>query len=197
MKSLISLIVFLYTSTLFAAATVGQAAPTFNEKNQAGETAKLEDYKGNWLVLEWYNEGCPYVKKHYGSKNMQKLQKKYTKKGVKWLTVATSAEGKQGYVAPTEAQAQMKKAGMNSTALLLDADGSMGKAYGAKTTPHMFVINPAGQVVYAGAIDSNNSANPKTIKKSKNYVSLALDAGMKNKPIKVVSSKPYGCSVKY
>lgn len=197
MKALLVACALFVSSAAFAEVKVGAAAPTFSEKDQAGKTHSLDTHKGKWVVLEWYNEGCPYVKKHYGSKNMQTLQKTYTGKGVVWLTVATSPEGKQGYVDPKTAAQHIKTAGMNSSALLLDADGTMGRAYDAKTTPHMFVINPEGKVVYAGAIDSNDSADPKTIQGSTNYVSQALDAAMGGKPVTTASTKPYGCSVKY
>ena len=197
MKTVLLVLSFLAASVSYASIEVGKAAPNFTEKDQEGKTHSLKDFKGQWLVLEWFNEGCPYVKKHYESNNMQKLQKMFTGKGVKWLTVATSAKGKQGYVAPADAKAQIKRSKMQSTALLLDADGTMGKSYGAKTTPHMFIINPQGKVAYAGAIDSNNSANPATIKSSTNYVADALNAALAGKSIKTAATKPYGCSVKY
>lgn len=198
MKQLILLIALALAPTLaLAQAEVNKPAPSFEVKDAAGKTHKLSDYKGKWLVLEWFNKDCPYVKKHYGSENMQKLQKTYTDKKVTWLSVISSAKGKQGHLTSEEAlklPAQNKSA---ATATLIDETGTMGKAYGAKTTPHMFVINPEGQVVYAGAIDDNDSANPNVIAKSKNYVASALDAALAGKPIEVSSSKPYGCGVKY
>lgn len=197
MRIALLLAAILWTNASFAEVKAGELAPAFLEKDQAGKNHSLHSYKGKWVVLEWYNEGCPYAGKHYKSHNMQKLQSTYRAKGVVWLTVVSSAEGKQGYIPPTEAAAHMKKAKMNSSALLLDSDGSMGRAYDAKTTPHMFVINPEGKVVYVGAIDDNDSANPETIKTSKNYVSAALDAGLSKKHIAVDSTRPYGCSVKY
>ena len=181
----------------FAEVKVDAPAPTFSEADSNGKTHSLEEYKGKWLVLEWFNKDCPYVVKHYGSKNMQGLQRDYTGKGVAWLTVISSAEGKQGHLSPAEALAEAKKSESAATATLLDVDGNMGRTYGAKTTPHMFVINPEGKVVYAGAIDSNNSSDPKTIAKAKNYVREALDAGLGGKTVAVKSTKPYGCSVKY
>lgn len=186
-------------STLaFANAVPGEAAPDFSEVDASGKTQALKDYKGEWLVLEWFNKDCPYVKKHYGSENMQSLQQKYAAKGVKWLTVISSAKGKQGYLEPKQALEEALSHNLNaSAALVLDADGSMGKAYGAKTTPHMFIINPEGKVVYAGAIDDNDSANPAVIKTSKNYVAAALDEVLAGKPVTVASSRAYGCSVKY
>lgn len=193
----ILLLALSFSLNAFAEVKLDAPAPNFSEIDHAGKTHTLEANKGKWVVLEWYNESCPFVKKHYGTKNMQNLQKTYTDKGVVWYTVATSAEGKQGYVAPKEAEQKRKAAGMHSTALLLDADGTMGKAYSAKTTPHMFIINPEGKVAYAGAIDSNDSSDAKTIASATNYVSAALDAGMAGKPIDQKSTKPYGCSVKY
>lgn len=185
-------------SLAFAVAQPGQPAPDFTEMDASGATQALSDYKGQWLVLEWFNKDCPYVRKHYGSGNMQALQEKYTGQDVKWLTVISSAEDKQGYLEPadalTEAEAHKLKA---SAAFLLDTDGSMGKAYGAKVTPHMFVINPEGEVVYAGAIDDNDSASPRAIEGANNYVAAALDAGMQRQPIEIASSRAYGCSVKY
>lgn len=197
MKALLIACALLMSASAFAEVKIGTAAPAFSEKDQSGKTHSLDSYKGKWVVLEWYNEGCPYVKKHYGAKNMQTLQKTYTEKGVIWLTVATSPEDMQGYVDPKTAAQHMKAAGMNSSALLLDSDGTMGRAYDAKTTPHMFVINPEGKAVYAGAIDDNDSADPKTIATSKNYVVQALDAAMAGKPVATSSTKPYGCAVKY
>jgi peroxiredoxin len=176
---------------------VGQPAPDFSESDQAGVVHTLKDYKGKWVVLEWFNEGCPYVKKHYSSNNMQTLQKQFTAKGVNWLAVASSAAGKQGYVDPAKAKDQIQRVNMMATSLLLDSDGNMGQAFGAKTTPHMFVIDPQGLVVYAGAIDSDDSSDPKTINGAENYVVSALTAGLEGKAIKTASTRPYGCSVKY
>ncbi len=187
----------LLTGTAWAEAVPGKPAPAFEVKDASGSVKKLTDYKGKWLVLEWFNKDCPFVKKHYGSNNMQKLQASYTGKGVVWLTVNSSAKGKQGHADDKQALADAKERNAAPSAILLDADGQVGKAYGAKTTPHMFVINPEQQVVYAGAIDSNDSSDPKVIPSSKNYVAEALDAGLAGKPIATASTRPYGCSVKY
>lgn len=176
---------------------VDSPAPEFNVKDSAGKTHTLKDSKGKWIVLEWYNKDCPYVRKHYDVKNMQNLQKQYTGKGVVWYSVISSAKGKQGFLENAEVAPNVDKEGAKATAILIDADGAMGKAYGAKTTPHMYVINPEGKVVYAGAIDDNNSADSKVIPKSKNYVSAALDAGMAGKAIDKKATAAYGCSVKY
>ncbi len=181
----------------FGAAEVGKPAPAFSAKNVEGIEVSLEKLKGSWIVLEWYNKDCPYVRKHYDSQNMQKLQESYTNKKVTWVSIISSAEGKQGFQTPEQAKAQVKTEKAKPTEIILDPSGTIGKAYGAKTTPHMFVINPEGKVVYAGAIDDNDSASPKVIPKSKNYVMSALDAGLAGKKIETASSKPYGCSVKY
>lgn len=191
------LIALFSVAQVFADAEVGKNAPDFKVKDATGKEHTLKGHAGHWTVLEWYNKDCPYVKKHYESGNMQKIQKGYTGKGAHWLTVISSAQGKQGYLAPTDAVSNFKSAGAGNTAVLIDEDGAMGKAYGAKTTPHMYVIDPKGKLVYAGAIDDNDSSSPDVIAKSKNYVAAALDAGMAGKAVEVSSSKPYGCSVKY
>lgn len=189
---------FALPALALAVAVPGDKAPDFSEVDAAGETRSLGDYAGKWLVLEWFNKDCPYVRKHYGSGNMQALQKKYTDADINWLTVISSAKGKQGYLAPAEALEVAKSHNLSaSTPFLLDADGSMGRAYGAKTTPHMFIINPQGQVVYAGAIDDNDSANPAVIPDSNNFVAAALDASLAGKAVDTASSRAYGCSVKY
>ena len=135
-------------------------------------------------MLEWFNPECPFVKKHYGSGNMQKLQEEFTDKGVVWLTIDSTAPGKEGNLKPDQANKTMADWKMNSTALLLDPDGKAGKAYGAKNTPHMFIINPEGKVIYEGAIDSKASPNPADIPSSTNYVKAALDEAMAGKPVK-------------
>lgn len=200
MKKMISMMMMgmLFASpAVFAEAVPGKAAPAFEVKDATGKMQKLSDMKGKWIVLEWTNKDCPYVKKHYSSKNMQKIQKTYTDKGVTWLSVISSKKGDQGNLSPAEAIKVASADGAVATAILLDESGTMGKAYGAKTTPHMYVINPQGNVVYAGGIDDNDSANPAVIAKSKNYVTAALDEGLAGKPVTVASSRPYGCSVKY
>ena len=196
-KIVLALVVGLFSANLWADAVPGKPAPAFSVKDQNGQLHELNKYAGKWLVLEWFNKDCPYVRKHYDSGNMQALQKKFTDQEVVWLSVISSAKGKQGFLHAKAVDGVMKDNKMASTSVLLDVDGVMGKAYGAKTTPHMFVINPKGEVVYAGAIDDNDSANPDVIAKSKNLVSEALTAGMSGKPVAVASSKPYGCAVKY
>ena len=196
---------FIFTLLFFAlslslnvlAATVGKKAPDFKEFDSKGVAHQLSDFKGKYVVLEWMNKDCPYVKKHYSSKNMQGLQKEYAAKGVVWLSIVSSVEGKQGHLSSTEANEVYKEKGMNSTALILDTDASMAKAYSAKVTPHMYIINPEGVLVYNGAIDDNDSSDSADIKTSKNYVKIALDDLMSGRKVANASTKPYGCGVKY
>ena len=176
---------------------VGSEAPNFSATDSNGKTVSLADFKGKYVVLEWFNPECPFVKKHYGSGNMQKLQKNFTSKGVAWLTIDSNAPDKEGNLTPEQANKKIADWKMDSTAFLLDADGKVGKAYGAKNTPHMFVINPEGKIVYEGAIDSKASPNPDDIPSSTNYVKVALDQSMAGKQVTTPSSRPYGCSVKY
>jgi peroxiredoxin len=178
-------------------ATVDSPAPNFTLTDVAGKTHSLADFKGKFVVLEWVNFDCPFVKKHYGAKNMQTLQAAYTKKEVVWLSICSSAKGKQGYFEGKDLTDRITKEGLSSTAYLIDTDGTVGKMYGAKTTPNMYVINPEGTLVYAGAIDDTPTPNPDDIKTAKNYVQLALDASMAGKPVATKATAPYGCGVKY
>jgi peroxiredoxin len=182
---------------VFADASVGSPALEFSLPASDGKTYNLSDFKGKYVVLEWTNKGCPFVKKHYGSGNMQKLQETYIHKGVNWFSVLSSAPGKEGYMSAREMVRYRVDAGVRSTASLLDPQGKVGKLYGAKTTPHMFIIDPKGVVIYAGAIDDNNSPDAADIPKSKNYVAAALDEALAGKPVTTASTQPYGCSVKY
>lgn len=197
MKALVLTLALFAAGFAHAEGVPGKPAPAFEVKDANGKTQKLSDYKGQWVVLEWFNKDCPYVKKHYGAKNMQKIQKTYTDKKVVWLTVLSSAPGEQGYTDAKTTLADFKTRESQPTAILLDPEGTVGKAYGAKTTPHMYVINPDQNVVYAGAIDDNDSSDPSVIAKSKNYVAAALDEGLANKPVTTASTRPYGCAVKY
>jgi peroxiredoxin len=176
---------------------VGSDAPDFTLKDTSGKAHSLSDFKGKFVVLEWFNEGCPFVKKHYTSGNMQKLQKEYTGKDVVWLSINSSAPGEQGHMTPETAPKTMGEWKMDSTKVLLDHDGKVGKMYGAKTTPHMFVIDKAGKLVYQGAIDSKPTPNTADLDGAENYVRVALDNSMAGKPVATTSTKPYGCSVKY
>jgi peroxiredoxin len=199
MKSLALAFLSFATAALYAADSpaVGSAAPDFSLPDAAGKTHSLSDYKGKYVVLEWFNPECPFVKKHYGSGNMQKLQGEYTSKGVVWLSIDSNAPGAEGNLSPEQAQVVMKKWNTKQTALLLDPDGKAGRTYGARNTPHMFVINPQGKIVYEGAIDSKATPNPDDIANSTNYVKVALDESMSGKPVSNASTRPYGCSVKY
>lgn len=178
-------------------ALVGKSAPDFTLTDTHGKKHSLSDYKGKFVVLEWINHDCPFVGKHYGSGNMQKLQKKYTKKGVIWLSINSSAPGKQGHCSPEKANKLTKEKDAAPTAVLLDPDGKVGKLYGAKTTPHMFIINPEGILIYNGAIDDKPSTNVADIAKAKNYVQTALDEALAGKKVTIRATQPYGCSVKY
>jgi peroxiredoxin len=196
---LLSALTCLASTALFGADSpaVGSAAPDFSVSDSKGKTQSVSQYKGKYVVLEWFNPECPFVKKHYGSGNMQKLQEEFTGKGVVWLTIDSSAVGSEGNLTPEQANAKMAEWKTHSTALLLDPDGKAGRTYGAKNTPHMFVINPEGNVIYAGAIDSKATPNPADIPSSTNYVKAALDESLAGKPVTMPSSRPYGCSVKY
>ncbi len=178
-------------------AKIGQPAPNFKLSSATGKEHSLSDYKGKWVVLEWINLQCPFVLKHYNSKNMQTLQQTYTKKEVVWLSICSSAPGKQGNFSGEELTAKIKEVSSNSTAYLIDGDGKVGHTYGAKTTPHMFIVDPKGVLVYAGAIDDKSSTKIEDVKGAANFVAAALDAGLANKEIKVSSTVSYGCSVKY
>ena len=175
----------------------GQPAPDFSLTDAAGKKHSLSEYKGKFVVLEWTNPECPFVKKHYGSGNMPKIQQAAKAKGVVWLAIDSSAKGNEGYLTPDAAKAAAKKEYVNCTDLLLDADGATGRLYGAKATPHMFVIDPKGTLLYAGAIDSIPSASPDDVAKATNYVQTALDEALAGQPVKTAATKAYGCSVKY
>jgi peroxiredoxin len=176
---------------------LAKAAPAFTAVDIDGKTRSLSEFKGKVVVLEWVNEGCPYVKKHY-SGNMQGLQQAATAEGVVWLSIVSSAPGKQGYF-PDAAAAKtwMNAKGAKPTALLLDPQGTVATAYKAKTTPHMFVIDRDGQVVYEGAIDDTPSSKVEDLKTAKNYVAAALNDVKAGRKVAVAYSQPYGCSVKY
>jgi peroxiredoxin len=180
-----------------AEALPGNTAPDFTLPASDGKTYHLKDYRGRYVVLEWFNNACPFIRKHYDSGNMQKLQQTYGNKGVIWFSIASSAPGKEGYMTDREAVKIRVDNKAASMATLLDGDTKVAAKYGAKTTPHMFVINPKGKVIYAGAIDDHNSADPADIPNSKNYVATALDEAMAGKAVSTPSTPPYGCSVKY
>jgi peroxiredoxin len=180
-----------------ADADIGKPAPDFTAKDTNGKEISLSQFKGKYVVLEWTNHGCPFVRKHYGSGNMQALQKKYTAKGVEWISIISSAEGKQGYVNDQEANELTQERHASPSAVIRDPKGEIGRLYGAKTTPHMFVIDKDGTLVYKGAIDSIPSPDKEDIAKARNYVDLAfadLEAGRK---VATPVTQSYGCAVKY
>ncbi len=198
MKTKLALVLaLLLVLPVVAAVQVGEAAPNFTAADSNGRQHSLAQYKGKYVVLEWHNQGCPYTKKHYDSGNMQKLQKLWTGKGVAWFTVISSAPGEQGYVTAAQENDYLKRMGAVPTAALLDPNGDLGHLYGAKTTPHMFVINPQGRLIYQGAIDDKPTPEQSDIAGATNYVSAALEESMAGKPVAVTASRPYGCSVKY
>jgi cytochrome oxidase Cu insertion factor (SCO1/SenC/PrrC family) len=176
---------------------VGQKAPDFTGTDTNGKTVKLSDYAGKTVVLEWTNAKCPFVVKHYGSGNMQSLQEKYTGQGVVWISINSSAEGKEGYVNGADANQIIAEEKGKASTYIIDKSGEIGRLYDAKTTPNMYVIDGEGTLVYAGAIDSDDSFKPETIAGATNYVAAALDSLTAGKPIEVSQTKPYGCGVKY
>jgi peroxiredoxin len=184
-------------SLAYAEAMPGKPAPEFTAVDSNGKTVSLSALKGKTVVLEWTNHDCPYVRKHYGAGNMQTLQREATGAGVVWLTVASSAKGSQGFVEGLEANKLTDDRKASPTAVVLDAAGTIGKAYGASATPHMFVIAPDGVLAYAGAIDDKPTSNPSDIPKARSYVREALAAVAAGKPMSPSQTRPYGCSVKY
>jgi peroxiredoxin len=198
-KLLTTLLALAASTALFAADSpaVGTTAPDFSLTDSKGKTQSVSQYKGKYVVLEWFNPGCPFVQKHYGGGNMQKLQEEFTGKGVVWLTIDSSAPGLEGYLTAEQAEKKIAEWKTKQTALVLDPDGKAGRSYGAKNTPHMFVINPEGKIVYEGAIDSKPSSNPSDISGATNYVKVALEELLAGKTVSNANTKPYGCSVKY
>lgn len=199
-KILTGLVVFACAAMIssFAwAARVGEPAPDFTATDSNGQVHHLSDYRGKFVVLEWTNRGCPYTRKHYESGNMQRLQQEWTAKGVIWLTVLSSAPGKQGYVTASEENAYLKQENAHPTAALLDPTGALGHLYDAKTSPQMYVINPQGTLIYDGAIDDRPTTDVADIQGAKNYLSLALEEAMAGKSVSTPVTRPYGCSVKY
>jgi peroxiredoxin len=180
-----------------AAPRVGEPAPDIEGVDSRGEVHRLADYRGKIVVLEWTNHDCPFVRKHYGAGNMQDQQREAAAQGVVWLSVISSAPGKQGHVSPQEADELTRKRDAHPDAVILDPEGKIGRSYAAKTTPHMFIIDAAGTLVYMGGIDSISSANPDDIPRATQYVRVALQEMAAGKPVSSAVTKPYGCSVKY
>jgi hypothetical protein len=184
-------------AALHAAPAVGQSAPDFTLRDASGKSVKLSDFRGKHVVLEWTNPSCPYVRKHYDSGNMPATQKEALDKGVVWLAINSTAKSSYEYLEPAKVVAWQRERKAQPTALLLDEDGAAGKAYGARTTPHMYIVDPQGKLIYAGGIDSIASSDPRDIKKAVNYVRQGLDEALAGKPLSAAVTRPYGCSVKY
>jgi hypothetical protein len=180
-----------------AAPQIGKPAPNFRLTDVNGRAVTLSAFRGKTVVLEWNNPECPFVRKHYGSANMQRTQAAAKKDGVVWLTINSSGPGKQGHMNPAQAKAAVAAQKSQSTAYLLDPSGVVGKAYQAKTTPHMYIVNKAGTLVYAGGIDDKPTPNPADINGARNHVLAALAELKAGKPVSVSTSRPYGCNVKY
>ncbi len=198
-KLTIALFVLLPGASIQAAGIVGQNAPDFTAKDTAGKAVKLADFKGKHVVLEWVNPNCPFVKKHYeASANMQETQKEVlAKKDTVWLAINSTTTTHQDYMTPSALEAWMKARAAKTTAVLMDESGAIGKSYGAKTTPHMYILDPKGTLIYAGGIDSIRSSNVSDIAKATNYVKVAMDQTLSGKAIATPTSVPYGCSIKY
>lgn len=194
---MLAAVMLIGTTQVNAAPAVGEAAPEIEATDIHGNAFKLSDHKGKIVVLEWTNHECPFVIKHYDTQNVQNLQNQLREKGVEWVSIVSSADGKQGHVSPEEAKAIIAKAGANPTTKILDASGAIGKSYDAKTTPHMFVIDADGNVAYKGAIDDNSSPRHSTVEGAKNYVVAAVDNLIAGQPVETAQTSPYGCSVKY
>ena len=192
-----TLALVLAASPALAVAEVGQSAPGFTLTDSNGQSHNLSDFKGKFVVLEWLNHGCPFVIKHYDSGSMQKLQKEYTGQDVIWLSVVSSAPGKQGHLSPAETNQAKEEKGSAATAILIDGGGTVGQLYGAKVTPELYVINPAGDLIYAGAIDDKKSVDPADVAGATNHVKQALDEALAGQPVSTPRTEPYGCSVKY
>jgi peroxiredoxin len=197
MKHLLAAAAVVLAMPAAATAVVGEKAPAFTATDSNGRTVSLSDFRGKPVVLEWTNAECPFVQKYYSGGDMQRLQADARKQGAVWLSINSGAPGKQGHVSGAEANANMRSAGAQPTAYLLDGTGAIGRAYGAKTTPHMFVIAPDGTLAYAGGIDDMPTANPADIAKAQPLVKLALANITAGKPVATPSSRPYGCSIKY
>jgi peroxiredoxin len=191
------IITALYACGSSATLRVGEPAPEFEGLDTRGNVQRLADYRGKTVVLEWTNHDCPYVRKHYGAGNMQEQQREAAAQGVVWLSIISSAPGKQGHVSPEESEELARTRNATPRAVILDSEGKIGRAYNAKTTPHMFIIDETGVLVYMGGIDSISTANPDDIPQATQYVSVALQELAAGKPVSTPVTKPYGCSVKY
>lgn len=196
-RTLIAALLLALTAAAQAMPKVGQPAPDFVGADTQGREHTLKDYRGKTVVLEWTNHDCPYVRKHYGAGNMQAQQREAAQAGVVWLSVISSAPGKQGHVSATEADRLTEQRGAAPTAVLLDPEGTIGRSYGARTTPHMYIIDPEGTLAYMGGIDNIPSANPDDIPRAAQYVRVALAEVLNGDAVSEPVTRPYGCSVKY
>jgi len=196
MRRLLPLLVLALVAAAFAAAP-RDPAPDFTLTDTRGRQHSLSQYRGQTVVLEWLNYECPYVRKHYEGGNMQALQSRYTDRGVVWLSIVSSAPGEQGHFSNAEMNRRTRVHGGHQTAVLMDPSGTVGRAYGARTTPQMVVITPGGEIAYNGAIDDRPSPNPSTLRGARSYISEAVDAVLASRTPAVTRTQPYGCSVKY
>lgn len=198
-QALTAVLAFVATLTVLPAlaVSVGEPAPDFTLTDLQGKAVKLADYRGKYVVLEWVNPGCPFVQKHYDSGNMPRLQQEEGAQGIVWLTIDSTNPSHQDYKTPQQLAAWLKDKGAAPHAAMLDADGKVGKLYEAKATPHMFIIDPKGTLIYAGAIDDKRSADPQDVKTASNYVKTALAEVRAGKPVKAARTQAYGCSIKY
>jgi peroxiredoxin len=185
------------SSAAAASPEIGKPAPNFRLPDSNGKQTGLADYRGSFVVLEWTNHDCPFVRKHYDSGNMQKLQKEATAKNIVWLSVISSAPGRQGHVSPEEANELTRARNASPSAVLMDPDGKVGRLYGARTTPHMFIADPESMLIYMGGIDDKPSTRRSDVDIAKNYVRIALAQAMDGQPVAEAVTRPYGCSVKY
>ena len=196
-RALLALPALLLAAAAQAAPAVGQPAPEFTLKDAGGHAVQLGDYRGKYVVLEWTNPGCPYVRKHYDSGNMAATQQDALAHGAVWLSINSTEKASGDWLEPAKLVAWQKDRKVQPTATLLDEEGTVGRAYGARTTPHMYIVDPQGRLVYAGGIDSIASSNPADIAKAVNYVRQGLAEATTGKPISTAATRPYGCSIKY
>jgi peroxiredoxin len=197
MKSVLTMLLFALAGTAGAALQIGEPAPEFSGTDTSGRQHALSDFRGKPVVLEWTNHDCPYVRKHYNSGNMQQQQQAATEQGAVWLSIISSAPGKQGHVTPAQADALTVERNAMPSAVIIDESGDIGRLYDARTTPHMYIIDADGRLAYMGGIDSIASADPADIAKATQYVPQALAQVMQGEPVAASVTRPYGCSVKY
>ena len=196
-RTCLALAALVFTAAAHAAPSVGQPAPDFALPDTNGKTVQLSDYRGKHVVLEWTNPGCPYVRKHYNSGNMPATQKEAVEKGVVWLSINSTEKASGDYLEPARLVAWNNGRKAQPSAVLMDEEGTAGRAYGARTTPHMYMVDPQGRLIYAGGIDSIPSSDPDDIKKAVNYVRQGLNEALAGKPISAATTRAYGCSIKY